>query len=789
MATKRYRKPNKNSKITYEDIKDLDFNSLSDEELEKYGLGSWLKKNASWLAPVAGIGAGIATGGLLLGPGLAAGATAGAATGAAAGGFSAAGAAMGAGIGSSLGSSVGGAVTNNYNQDQAIAAQNAQNKQTNAYTQAQNQLQMLQGNTPQETMGTVRRCGGKLRRMAKGGSVKHYLTTSSGEQEISPDEVENVKKYLVYQKRLNDYYSGKYKTRIGNLKKLGITTPEAYEAHIAKNPKDILEPEDYAALYKGSKFTPEEIAEYEPLRDKYFSVGQVKGTKEGDKIRVTDTAFAGRNFFAGLNLGFKQIPEEVPPQQVNTSPYSYEPYRGYSGISIGYSMDKPGGTRTPSVFRSSTGQEVAIDPKRGMVPTAYPELTREFQNIPQKQYGGTINYNGQYHEGPDGGVPVDNSGNYNPVNPVAMVEKGEVSYTGEDGNPYIFSDTLQLSKDKTFAKEAKGVQSKYRLRMKNGKVTDPISRKGYDLDMEGLKSKQEELRDAMELMEEDKMAKNREYGGNLPEYDGLSTNSMYLPKENNTPDFSINTRMLPFDQYSFGYNKIPNTFKGANGSAATTSTTEAGWTPYSGAGWESAIGLAAPIAGNIINMIGANRRRGKGRISVPESGPSPTPISLERERASARELGNVASANTRRALKGGTSAQQYMANVGAAEAGIQRNLGNQLGESYQREELMNSNLSQEERARQDRLKEMGMQADMYNSQLGMIEDAQQSQYINNMINAVNQWGSDMSKSKQNAMYMQMLNPNVRIQQRPRYRSWAGRNFGPKDTRVWEDLND
>ena len=155
MATKRYRKSNKNREITYEDIKDLNFNSLTDEELEQYGLGSWLKKNASWLAPVAGIGAGIATGGLLLGPGLAAGATAGAATGAAAGGFSATGAAMGAGIGSSLGSSVGGAVTNNYNQDQAIAAQNNAIKQQNAYTQAQNQLQSLQGNNVQPNMGVV----------------------------------------------------------------------------------------------------------------------------------------------------------------------------------------------------------------------------------------------------------------------------------------------------------------------------------------------------------------------------------------------------------------------------------------------------------------------------------------------------------------------------------------------------------------------------------------------------------------------------------------------------------
>ena len=478
------------------------------------------------------------------------------------------------------------------------------------------------------------------------------------------------------------------------------------------------------------------------------------------------------------------------------NPYSYEPFRGYPNIQIGYTMDKTGGARTPSVFRNAAGQEVAIDPKKGLIPTEYPELTQDFQYTQPKKplsqmrfrHGGTINYNGQYHEGPNGGVPVDEMGNPNYYNPVALVEKGEVSYTGKDGEPYIFSDTLNLSKKNTFANEAKRTQGKYKLRMKGGKINDPIAKKGYDLDMEGLKSKQEELRDAMELMEEDKMAKNREYGGNLPEYDGLSTNSMYLPKENTTPDFSINTQMLPFDQYSFGYNKVPNTFKGANTSPVTTTSTTGEWTPYSGAGWESAIGLAAPIAGNVINMIGAKRRRGKGRITVPESGPSPTPISLERERASAREQANVSRANIRRALKGGTSAQQYMANVGAAEAGIQRNLGNQLGESYQREELMNSNLSQEERVRQDRLKEMRMQADMYNSQLGMMEYAQQSQYINNMTNAINQWGSDMSKSKQNAMFMQMLNPNIRIQQRPRYRSWMGRNFGPKDTRVWQDTD-
>ena len=110
MATKRYRKSNKNREITYEDLKDLDFSNLTSEQLEQYGLGSWLKKNAGVIGTVVGAGAG-----MLLGP---------------------AGSMAGASLGASIGGSVGGAVTNNYNQDQAIAAQNAQNKQTNAYTQA-----------------------------------------------------------------------------------------------------------------------------------------------------------------------------------------------------------------------------------------------------------------------------------------------------------------------------------------------------------------------------------------------------------------------------------------------------------------------------------------------------------------------------------------------------------------------------------------------------------------------------------------------------------------------------
>jgi hypothetical protein len=42
---------------------------------------------------------------------------------------------------------------------------------------------------------------------------------------------------------------------------------------------------------------------------------------------------------------------------------------------------------------------------------------------------------------------------------------------------------------------------------------------------------------------------------------GSNNWSMQSPKQNTNPDFSINTEMLPFDQYAFGYNKFPNTWQ------------------------------------------------------------------------------------------------------------------------------------------------------------------------------------------------------------------------------------
>ena len=137
MITKKVRKSNK-SKYKYQ----------SYEDLEKLGLGSWLKENAGTIGGIAGIGASFIPG---VGP------------------------AIGMGL-----ASAGQAVSNNATQNKALDQQNQQTAQTNAYNQAQGQLQTLQANNPQQNMGVVARCGGRLKRKALGGTLNYDGQTHEG---------------------------------------------------------------------------------------------------------------------------------------------------------------------------------------------------------------------------------------------------------------------------------------------------------------------------------------------------------------------------------------------------------------------------------------------------------------------------------------------------------------------------------------------------------------------------------------------------------------------------------
>jgi len=79
-------------------------------------------------------------------------------------------------------------------------------------------------------------------------------------------------------------------------------------------------------------------------------------------------------------------------------------------------------------------------------------------NIPTFRNGGIINYKGQSHEGPNGGIPVDDNGNptvQSGNQPTGLTEDKEVAWKLPDGNTFIFSDSLG------YAPVAKRIYSKY----------------------------------------------------------------------------------------------------------------------------------------------------------------------------------------------------------------------------------------------------------------------------------------------------------------------------------------
>ena len=95
--------------------------------------------------------------------------------------------------------------------------------------------------------------------------------------------------------------------------------------------------------------------------------------------------------------------------------------------------------------------------------------------LPVAESGGFLTYSGQDHDGPQGGIPVDETGS--PVSvtkkdPVALTEKNEVAwFNPEEGAPYIFSEKSG------FAKTAQKYIKKYKLDKpdrlnKNDKVLD-----------------------------------------------------------------------------------------------------------------------------------------------------------------------------------------------------------------------------------------------------------------------------------------------------------------------------
>ncbi len=524
MVTKKYRRSNKSKEITYEDIKDL----VNNSNLNQYGMGSYLEETST---PASERGLQKAASSVPIWGAFAAIGTAG---GQALTQRDEYGIAQGSAGAQAVGNFIDPITVAQDLQKEGKAGQAAlsvfvpgaasifgkrlndrkkkllRQKQIGEDIQRRGMEQINESNLNDPTYSAIMKNGGKV------PDKKYYVNSPSGKVDISPEELEEVKLYLDAENDIRNYYKQKYSDRLEK-----YSGGDSYSKYIADIENDItsaLPAESYESF---KKILPEnKYNAFIKYRNKFIPSEMVSGKLEGTKSKASDTLYGGKNYFLSSQLG--DIVEEnvkTPPKDI-----AWEPYRGYAGINIGYENIE--GKRTPTTFRNAYGREVPINPKRGMDPNSYPELTKEFQyEVPiekiQYKFGGTIDYSGQTHDGPNGGVPVDGMGNPNKANPSALVEKGEVSYNTPDGGTYIYSDTLKYSKDKTFASKAKDIKGRYKFRMKNGVINDPYTKKAYDAEMLQLQDEQEQLREFTNM-------KDNIPNGNLPE----GKNGIYIKPEN-----------------------------------------------------------------------------------------------------------------------------------------------------------------------------------------------------------------------------------------------------------------
>lgn len=138
--------------------------------------------------------------------------------------------------------------------------------------------------------------------------------------------------------------------------------------------------------------------------------------------------------------------------------------------------------------------------------------------------GGIIEYNkGETHENSlIGGTPVDEHGNITTINntkPVALVEKGEISFRTPEGETVVFSNQIPVKdKGKTFADEAKSIKNKFKFRLgENNEKHDPISSNELTKQMMNLFSQQEDKKQVLGLNDDERSSQmaQQKHGGKL----------------------------------------------------------------------------------------------------------------------------------------------------------------------------------------------------------------------------------------------------------------------------------
>jgi hypothetical protein len=497
-------------------------------------------------------------------------------------------------------------------------------------------------------------------------------------------------------------------------------------------------------------------------------------------------------YFAGdpnVALQHTSFPDQIYHLRQINDPYSE--YNG--GYEIGFDLRaNEGRVNTPLEKIKAVDWASFMDTHREKFIGPYSKYLKD-SKPQQMAMGGTINYGGQLHEGPEGGVPVDAQGNPNSQNPVALVEKGEVKYDTGEGD-YIFSDQLELRKNKTFAKKAKDIQAKYKMRMSEGVITDPIAKKGYDKEMQDLVKKQEELRSIVAPQEQPMMRT----GGNLPKYGGTTQtpgNTSFLnfnPRAsfNPWPPEELDYKTLRQNYYKgnsttwtppkYSFNPTISTFNpleqkqdfGITGSTNFSTPEDAPKDNlYQGQTWtETGLQMIPGIASGVSNILMARSRKRAAENMTKLQAPQivAQQVNLESARAGIREQGNVARANTSRGLRGSSATPgQYMSNMIAAETGIQRGVGEGINQLNIQEQTQNAASRQS--------------ADTFNAQMQaradeinyMKEQQALDAYYNQLAGGIGQIGqgitgalSTKTSSAQMANMMQMMQPDYMLTTTP-----------------------
>lgn len=778
--------------------------TLDQELLNQYRLGGWLKKNASWIGPVVGAAS-------LAIPGI--GPVAGAAV-------------MGASSG------IGGNITNRANQKEAQEGQEQSVGKSNKRVQAENLLNQKMSTNPQQIYAPTYADGGPLTTItpttnnfvkdAK-GNVKG-ITASLG-WENDPNFVEGLDSTQrphsapvetiqsiskpVYQMGSLTTNSGYYRT-VETRGAEGGTNQQMYSE--PQWEKYINDPTNRTRLLKDKRYNhliPTK-ANGGPINEEAFNKWYKYNTPEGKNgipINDPNIDYDYRKYYEDAVTGKNPMDFDSETQHFPDT-YKLPNHPSFSNQSIYYN-----------------GQNNALSYDTGALP--WKDITKS--KLIKKANGGLLQYDGQSHQGPNGGIPVDAQGNSSAQSgnkPVALTENKEVAWNSPNEGSYIFSENLG------FSKEAQRIMKRYEKRLgKDFDKEDPISLNTMNKQLGDLKNQQEEVRQQeglenkdMKVVPDYKKLGNKNTpvytkGGGLPKYGGLyptpnGTNTIYgknsgygagmsndinegldlqdLFNQNSSviqrpegpitlrKDFGQDAGWSTREPYGNArpadYTQAENIAANIKGIQGTNNFSTPANAPaqeasslYTGSPWLQVGAGAASLLGNAL-MQGADRRNRPKSIALSRY--TPKRVDYSESRRKTIEEAELDKANILRSIKG--MGAGYMANATNAITGADRAKYNAVAGSMENEENVNVQMENEAEARNA---EVANREQLINAQNKDAYQARQRQYgqnygqtIANTVGAV---------AQERAYYDALnLNPYYDIVKDNKGKRWAGRTFAP-----------